>query len=35
MAQKADGSSEQLVIDLAEELCISITAYDMEAVTHY
>ena len=34
MPQKADESSEQLVTDLADELCISIT-YDTEAVTDY
>ena len=35
MAQKADENSEQLVIDLADELCISVTSYDTEAVTDY
>ena len=34
MAQKADENSEQLVIDLADELCISIT-YDIGVVTDY
>ena len=33
MAQKADENSDQLVIDLADELCISITSYDIEAAT--
>ena len=28
MAQKADENSEELEIDLADELCISITSYD-------
>ena len=35
MAQKADENSERLVIDLADELCISITLYDIEATTDY
>ena len=35
MAQKADENSEQLVSDLADELCISVTSYDIEAVTDY
>ena len=35
MTQKADENSEQLVIDLADKLCISITPYDIEAVTDY
>ena len=35
MAQKADENSEQLVIDLADELFISITSYGIEAVTDY
>ena len=35
MAQKADENSEQLIADLADELCISITSHDIEAVTDY
>ena len=35
MAQKADENSEQLVIDLADDLCMSITSYNIEAGTDY
>ena len=35
MAQKADGNSEQLAVDMADELCIFITSYDIEAFTDY
>ena len=35
MAQKADENSEQLLIDLADELFISITSYNIEAATDY
>ena len=35
MPQKADENSEQLVIDLADELFISVTSYDIEAVIDY
>ena len=35
MAQKADENIEQLVTDLADELFISITSYNIEAVTDY
>ena len=35
MAQKADENSEKLVIDLADELFISVISYDIEAVTDY
>ena len=35
MAQKTVENSEQLVIDLADELFISVTPYDIEAVTDY
>ena len=34
MAQKASENSEQLVFDLADKLCISVT-YGIEAVTDY
>ena len=35
MAQKADANSEQLVINLADELCTFITSYGIKAVTDY
>ena len=35
MAQKSNENSEQLVIDLTDELCSSVTSYAMEAVTSY
>ena len=35
MAQKADENSKQLAINLADKLYISITSYDIEAVTDY
>ena len=35
MAQNADENSKQLVSDLADELCMSITSYDIEAVIDY
>ena len=35
MARKADENSEQLVIDLADELFISITSCNTEAAADY